>query len=324
MKLNLDREIQVAIDAVRHASQVCRSVQQRLATVEALSKKDKSPVTVADFASQAVVCSMLMKAFPGDMVVAEEGTGELRETTQTLLRGVVCDEVRKVFGGATDEEVLTWIDHGATGDGHEPRFWTLDPIDGTKGFLRGEQYAVALALLEKGKVVLGALACPNLKQGDVEGVLLVVQRGQGTRLLSLWDEKKKSKQIKVSRTEDVTTSRFCESVESGHSDQDASSQIAQRLGISSKPLRMDSQAKYAALAAGQAEIYLRLPTRADYCEKIWDHAAGMIAVEEAGGRVTDIDGNPLDFTQGKELRANRGVVATNALVHEAVVNAINL
>lgn len=322
--MNLDREIQVAIDAVRHASQVCRSVQQRLATVEALSKKDKSPVTVADFASQAVVCSMLMKAFPGDMVVAEEGTGELRETTQTLLRGVVCDEVRKVFGGATDEEVLTWIDHGATGDGHEPRFWTLDPIDGTKGFLRGEQYAVALALLEKGKVVLGALACPNLKQGDVEGVLLVVQRGQGTRLLSLWDEKKKSKQIKVSRTEDVTTSRFCESVESGHSDQDASSQIAQRLGISSKPLRMDSQAKYAALAAGQAEIYLRLPTRADYCEKIWDHAAGMIAVEEAGGRVTDIDGNPLDFTQGKELRANRGVVATNALVHEAVVNAINL
>ncbi|MCC7192290.1 MAG: 3'(2'),5'-bisphosphate nucleotidase [Phycisphaeraceae bacterium] len=324
MKLNLDREIQVAIDAVRHASQVCRSVQQRLATVEALSKKDKSPVTVADFASQAVVCSMLMKAFPDDTVVAEEGTGELRETTRTLLRGVVCDEVRKVFGGATDEEVLTWIEHGATGDGHEPRFWTLDPIDGTKGFLRGEQYAVALALLEKGKVVLGALACPNLKQGDVEGVLLVVQRGQGTRLLSLWDEKKKSKQIKVSRTEDVTTSRFCESVESGHSDQDASSQIAQRLGISSKPLRMDSQAKYAALAAGQAEIYLRLPTRADYCEKIWDHAAGMIAVEEAGGRVTDIDGNPLDFTQGKELRANRGVVATNALVHEVVVNAINL
>ena len=324
MKLNLVREIKIAIDAVRHAAQVCRSVQQRLATVEALSKKDKSPVTVADFASQAVVCSMLMKAFPDDVVVAEEGTGELREPAQTSVRGVVCDEVRKVFGGVTDEEVLAWIDHGATGDGREPRFWTLDPIDGTKGFLRGEQYAVALALLEKGKVVLGVLACPNLKHEDVEGVLLAVQRGHGTRLLSLWDEKKESKQIKASRGKDVKSSRFCESVESGHSDQDASAQIAQRLGITSKPLRMDSQAKYAALAAGQAEIYLRLPTRADYREKIWDHAAGMIAVEEAGGRVTDIDGNPLDFTQGRELQANRGVVATNALIHEVVVKAINL
>lgn len=323
MKLNLDREIRIAIDAVRCAAQVCRGVQQRLATVEAVAKKDKSPVTVADFASQAVVCSMLMKTFPSDVVVAEEGTGELCETAQTLLRGVVCDEVRKVFGGATDEEVLTWIDHGATGSGHEPRFWTLDPIDGTKGFLRGEQYVVALALLEQGKVMLGALACPNLKLGDVEGVLLLAQHGQGSHLLSLWDERRESNQVKVSRVEDAKSSRFCESVESGHSDQDASAQIAQRLGISSKPLRMDSQAKYAALAAGQAEIYLRLPTRADYREKIWDHAAGMIVVEEAGGRVTDIDGKPLDFTQGRELRMNRGVVATNASVHEAVVKAIN-
>ena len=45
---------------------------------------------------------------------------------------------------------------------YRERFWTLDPIDGTKGFLRGEQYAVALALIVGGEVVVAALACPNL------------------------------------------------------------------------------------------------------------------------------------------------------------------
>ena len=52
------------------------------------------------------------------------------------------------------------IDRGGRESGH--RFWTLDPIDGTKGFLRGDQYVVALALVVKGEVQIGALACPNL------------------------------------------------------------------------------------------------------------------------------------------------------------------
>ena len=59
------------------------------------------------------------------------------------------------------DEICSWIDHGGAVHYRE-RFWTLDPIDGTKGFLRGEQYAVALALIEGGEVVVAALACPNL------------------------------------------------------------------------------------------------------------------------------------------------------------------
>ena len=61
-------------------------------------------------------------------------------------------------------EILDNIDHG----NGEPAdlFWTLDPIDGTKGFLRGDQYAVALALIKEGKPVLGVLGCPNLPFDD--------------------------------------------------------------------------------------------------------------------------------------------------------------
>ena len=61
------------------------------------------------------------------------------------------------------------IDRGNYKGAAHGRHWTLDPIDGTKGFLRGEQYAVCLALIEDGEVVLGVLGCPHLPvSGDVE------------------------------------------------------------------------------------------------------------------------------------------------------------
>jgi 3'(2'), 5'-bisphosphate nucleotidase len=87
---------------------------------------------------------------------------------------------------------------------------------------------------------------------------------------------------------------------------------------------MDSQAKYAVLAAGHGELYLRLlsPKQLDYREKIWDQAAGSLIVEEAGGRVTDLHGHPLDFSAGRELRNNRGILASNGLLHSIALKAL--
>jgi len=93
------------------------------------------------------------------------------------------------------------------------------------------------------------------------------------------------------------------------------------LGITADPVPMDSQAKYAVLAAGGGEINLRLisPSQPNYVERIWDQAAGSICVEEAGGRVSDLDGKPLNFSHGRTLAANRGVLATNGRVHEVLL-----
>jgi 3'(2'), 5'-bisphosphate nucleotidase len=115
-----------------------------------------------------------------------------------------------------------------------------------------------------------------------------------------------------------------ESFESAHSDHASHQRIAERLRIAESPFRMDSQAKYSVLARGEASIYLRLPSpqTPDYREKIWDHAAGSIIIEEAGGKVTDAYGRSLDFSQGRRLEKNQGVVATNGLLHEAVLEAI--
>ncbi len=309
-----------AIEAVRAAARVTRAVQAELVTADTLSKKDKSPVTVADFASQAVVGAMLGEAFPEVPMVGEEDAAELREGGNEGLRARVVEQVRSAYrAGAGEDEVLRWIDRG----GHDPlasnaeRYWTLDPIDGTKGFLRREQYAIALALIEKGEVVLAVLGCPNLHGG----LVLAAERGAGAREVA---EDGSEKRVTVSGVAKPQAASLCESVESGHSDQGQSAEIARRLGITREPVRMDSQAKYAGVARGDAEIYLRLPTRADYREKIWDHAAGMLCVVEAGGRVTDAEGKPLDFSRGRTLTENRGIIATNGPIHDAVVDAVRV
>ncbi len=226
-------------------------------------------------------------------------------------------------------DVCAWIDRGGT-SAYSRRFWTIDPIDGTKGFLRNEQYAVALALIVDGTIVVGALACPNLPVAPdgVEsgrGVIFTAVKGQGATALALEPGRGSgpaSLALQVSQKSEPETLRFCESVESGHSAHGDSAAIADRLGITLPPIRMDSQAKYGIVARGEAEIYLRMPTRADYREKIWDHAAGVLIVEEAGGTVTDITGRPLEFQHGRELTANRGVIVASACSHARVLEAL--
>ena len=84
-------ELQVALAAVRQAAIACRSVQDGI-TTESLDKKDKSPVTVADFASQAIICKALLDAFPDDPVIGEEGAAELRtENGANFLNQVVAE-----------------------------------------------------------------------------------------------------------------------------------------------------------------------------------------------------------------------------------------
>jgi HAL2 family 3'(2'),5'-bisphosphate nucleotidase len=325
-KIDLQAELEAAVAAVRDAATVCLSVQKNLITAATLEKKDRSPVTVADFASQALVCASLAESSAIAAVVGEEDAAELREAGAEQTRDKVVEHVRGVRGAHISvEQALDWIDlGGVTPDASTDRYWTLDPIDGTKGFLRGEQYAIALALLEQGRVQLGVLGCPNLPGPDGQpGCLLTAIRGEGARIQPLSAKGLDGAQeIRVSDITDTAAARFCESVESGHSDQDQSAQIAQALGIREEPVRVDSQCKYAIVAQGQAQIYLRLPTRKDYREKIWDHAAGLIVVEEAGGRVTDVRGQDLDFSHGRKLENNAGVIATNGPIHDRVLEAV--
>lgn len=312
--LNTEKpEIIFAIHAVRQASALVKLVQAELVST-ALTKDDRSPVTVADFAAQAFIGYLLNKTFPNDPLIGEEDSAVLQtpEERSTLER--ITDFVGRFAPGATTETVSNWIDRGSADSG--VRYWTLDPIDGTKGFLRGDQYAVAFALVEDGQVQVGVLGCPNLDSLS----LVVAARGQGSWVTTL-DEGTPLKRLSVSERSDPAQARLLRSFESGHTNVSQIDVFADALGVLAEPVRMDSQSKYAVLAAGLGEIYLRLlsPSRRDYREKIWDQAAGSIVIEEAGGRVTDLDGKALDFTQGRTLANNRGICATNGFLHEAVL-----
>jgi len=319
------REREVAVSAVEQASRLCLAVQANLVSEESMAKKDKSPVTVADFGAQAVVVHALRAVFPDDPMVGEEDAAELRSPDNRTLKDRVVQAVDAVVPGLSPDTVLDLIDHGTYEGGRSGRHWTLDPIDGTKGFLRGDQYAVALALIEEGEVVLGVLGCPNLPvdasdEGGARGCLFVAEKGAGAVMRRL--DGSAETPISVTDVRDTAEARFCESVEAAHSSQDDAAQVAARLGITLPPFRIDSQCKYAAVSRGDASIYLRLPTRKDYQEKIWDHAAGAAVIREAGGRVTDVRGRDLDFSLGRTLRENVGVVVTNGHVHDRVIEAV--
>ena len=323
MSGNYQGERAAAIEAVRAACRVCRSVQAQI-TPDVLEKKDRSPVTVADFASQALICKLLEERFPDDPIIGEEDASELSTAENAPFLVRVREELRQAGTTATGGEICHWINRG-NGSEYTSRFWTLDPIDGTKGFLRKEQYAVSLALIVEGRIEVAVLGCPNLSVGSgsdkAVGVIMAAVRGAGSRSIPL-DGEPIETEIRVSSTSETARARFCESIESGHSEHGVSARVARQLGITATPVRMDSQAKYAVVARGEADVYMRLPANAAYLEKIWDHAGGVLIVEEAGGTVTDVMGRPLEFAHGQQLAANRGVIATNGPLHDRVVTAL--
>ena len=290
--------------ALLEAAQLCIAVQDRVA----ITKSDRSPVTIADYGSQALVCRALHEAFPDDPIMAEEDSALLRANEQTELREILGQHLEAVRPGTSLVQAMKWIDYG-NAETYSDRFWTLDPIDGTKGFLRKGQFAVALALIVDGNVAVAGLACPKL-----DSEIFLAAEGDGARL---GDDP-----LHVSGTDNIFHARVCGSVESAHSAHGDAQRVADHLGVVEPRVRLDSQAKYAVVAQGDAEIYMRLPTRKDYVERIWDHAAGALLLTEAGGQVTDCTGASLDFSCGQGLEHNHGIIATNGKLHSEVIEAL--
>lgn len=326
--MSSDRYLSAAIRTVADACRVARSVQRDLDRMRQITKDDKSPVTVADFAVQAIVAMDLAQALGPSLIVGEETSRQLRSPDQAAVLEAVVSAVAVDHPNANADDVLRAIDacnHEATATA----YWALDPIDGTKGFLRGQQYAIALARIEHGQVVLGVMGCPNLPvdqhapldRADPQGSIYAATLGGGAWEID-GENQGPHRRIRAANYEAGSPIRACESVEAGHSKQDETARILRELGAAGQPARLDSQCKYAVVARGQADVYLRIPTGKTYVEKIWDHAAGAIIATEAGAIVSDITGAALDFTRGPRLEANRGIVCAAAGLHERIIAVI--
>jgi 3'(2'), 5'-bisphosphate nucleotidase len=310
-------EVDFALQAMAAAAALLG--EPRLSSqTESLTKEDHTPVTAADFAVQAAVTGLLETSLPGEVLVAEEDARRLQGLAARRWMDQIVASVRRVHPAATEEQVLRWLERGARQP--EERFWALDPVDGTKGLLRGGQFAAALALIQDGIPVIGALACPRYDHFGEAGCLALAVRGEGAWALPLgrgeWTR------LLVSSTGDPHNGRLLRSVESGPATNRRLEAIRHELGMTAPELRMDSQVKYLALAAGEGDLLIRLPRSGGQRENTWDHAAGVLLVEEAGGLASDLNGERLDFGAGRQMVRNLGVVAGSRRLHEAALAAL--
>lgn len=312
-----------AREAVKAAGKLCMAIRQEmLGTPEKMEKAGKEPVTIADYGAQAIVLREIREHFPNDASLAEEWADEFFKLANDEQKASVLRHVQQTCGSAcTHDDLRAWLDFGRGID--NKRVWVVDPIDGTKGFLRGDQFAIALALLDDGEPVVGALCCPalpvdpNNPAGEL-GVIATAIKGHGVRFEAL-NSNASMREARVSSL-GREAARAVESIE--HSDHSFSADVYRKAELGGTLVRMDSQAKYLAVADGRAEVYLRQSRGADYKERVWDHAAGVLIVEEAGGRVTDLNGKPIEFNHGGTLAANSGILATNGILHDQLLEII--
>ncbi len=322
--MNLNKELETAKTIARMAASICQSVQAEM--VNHAEKAGHGPVTIADYASQALILSGLAQNFADDAVLAEERAEEFMLLLSEEERRLVQRYVEDALGGYVfDEDVSAWLEFGRQREAS--RLWVVDPIDGTKGFVAGRHYCVAIGLLIDFEPVLGVLASPGFYSDEVDpppdpGVLTYAVRGGGAFMEALGGGEREP--VRASATADPQRAILLTSFEDAHSDRTLVERVSAALGRGPEAptRRLDSQDKHAMIANGMGDLYLRLVPSPTFRERLWDHTAGYVIVTEAGGKVTDLRGEPLDFTAGPTFERNRGVLFSNGYLHAAVVAAL--
>ncbi|KAK9681847.1 hypothetical protein RND81_10G031600 [Saponaria officinalis] len=272
-------EMDVAVKAVQMACDLCQRVQFGL-TSKANSflhfKDDQSLVTIADWSVQATISWILSESLGSTNVsiVAEEDIETLSKHESTDLLERVVETVNECLAEAPNfgvrlprlplgkKQVLEAINRCNSSGGGRGKFWVLDPVDGTLGFVRGDQYAIALALVDDGEVVLGVLGCPNYplrkewlsyhhryyriiskltpstSESWYKGFVLYARKGMGQAWMQpLLQRSKKlvwpnsARPINVSRVEDPALATFCEPVERANSSHSFTAGLAHSVGV---------------------------------------------------------------------------------------------
>ncbi|KAG9231447.1 hypothetical protein BJ875DRAFT_117606 [Amylocarpus encephaloides] len=350
-------ELQIACLAVQRASILTKTVLRSIlkANVDnnnetsgsnpsSITKTDQSPVTIADFAAQSLLISAIHSAFPTDLLVGEENSDDLRANPS--LRDLVWETVQNthlddesealIARPQSVEDMMDLIDLGGKGQGDKKgRVWMMDPIDGTKTFLRNQQFAVSLALVEDGKEAVGVVGGPNLRldegraREDVVdeegfGIMLCAVKGQGTYLRTIGREGLLSATRlepwpKIADAEDL---KWIESSINKAQSHEKARRLAAEVGGDYPGTDLYcSQIRYLACALTGA-VQVRIPADKNKASYAWDHAGGQLLYTEAGGVVTDLNGEETDFGVGRTLGNNWGYVIARREVLSRILEVV--
>lgn len=365
----MDSPYQHELETIFGALHVAAKLSQQIIGNEdkgTVNKADLSPVTIADFAIQSLLTATVKAAFPGDTVVGEEDASELRsdllllETVYELVRGVTgYGEPDDGVNGRSHlppgvtvpnsrEQMCNFIDECGAGKPSETgRTWVFDPIDGTKTYVRGELYAINIALLIDGKQVIGAAGCPNmsmdaqapLNNSDIHptGCIVYAIRGHGAFIRPIADTTAKGNgaipiqtrslsAVREANSQDLTLAdvRFvtCASiVDSGI--KGFHEAVATHLGVPYPGCDLLPWVlRWTGLAMGLGNTTVWVYNKRNRWGKIWDHAGAMLLFEECGGRITDVRGKDIDLLAGRKMTSNCGFVAAPAGLHAQVLEVV--
>ncbi|HET6585435.1 MAG TPA: inositol monophosphatase family protein [Nannocystaceae bacterium] len=326
--------IEAALAAVVAACKVARAVADRTDALAPATKPDDTPVTIADFAVQAMIVHSLRERDDGAPIVGEEEATSL--LTDAALREAVVEAARAAWPDVDESALLTALALGHH-RGEENPYWALDPIDGTKGFVRRQQYAVCLAHIDGEVPTIGVLGCPNLPRDrtapldDRSDAGAIYLAGPSGPAFEVGLDGLDVRPLVVHESADIGRAGvrkgddeivITHSVDTGHTRLDRVQAVLDELGRPYRGIPCDSQAKYALVARGQAHAYVRIPTKAERIETVWDHAAGAAIATRAGMIVTDLRGLPLDFSSSRGLVKNFGIVCAHPSVHAQLVAAV--
>lgn len=287
------------------------------------TKDDFSPVTVADYGAQIMISHWLNMHFKDEPLLAEETIKALPEENQEGFIDTLISVLKPSLGNLSRSKIIEYLELNFS-ETKEKSYWVLDPLDGTKGFLRGNQYAISLGHVNRGVVDIGILVCPRLnlpflpekKKTSPEGRLFIAEKKKGA-WVKLYNPSADLIPIHVSECKDPQKAQLLRSYESKHTNLEKTALFLSKMGIHSS-IPVDSQVKYGLLACGEGEIILRFPPpdNPNYREKVWDHAGGAIILEEAGGKVTDVLGKPFQYNGEPLLNNSVGVFASNGYLHD--------
>lgn len=267
MKLNekiLENILDTALEAAACAADILLNNWQKRrlrdnADISYRSKDDLSPVTELDLAAEKIIREIILKRFPDHQIVGEE------------------------FG--KDAHNLS------------PYTWIIDPIDGTKGYIRGQEYfATQVAVMYEGEVVVGVSNAPALNE------TLAASKNGGAFL--------NKKPIQVSKINQLPKA-FISHGNLKYFDQ--IKKLPQFFKVLEKAWTTRGFGDfwgYHLLATGRIDAMLEAKA------KIWDIAALSIIVKEAGGAVSDIHGQPLSME-------STSMIATNGLIHDEILSTLN-
>ena len=280
----LQRELQLACTAVQYCAILTQRLQKETLSPESSVKKsDFSPVTVGDFAVQALLTAALHGAFEDNDFLAEESADELQNNRPLLeqvwhlvesVRSTFSDGIPAISTPQSKEDVLDLIDLGGKNESSNgQRTWVFDPIDGTATFMRGQQYAINCAFLVNGREEIGIIGCPNLPmtastvhEDEVDkdglGLMIFAVRGEGTWIRSMQSDGNLAPATKIERHGDNATmdrlvwsdcSTYTSTIVHLHQ------QIAATLNTSWPGVDLfSSLMKYAALGLGHCDIVIRI------------------------------------------------------------------